>query len=204
MALLAAAFVGTATGAALHLVLRPDAAAAGSASRFPTLHGQAVWPAGRRAAPGFSLRDQHGRPISLRAQRGRTLVIAFMDSRCHQVCPVEGRALAHAIRGLPPSERPTLLVVSVDPWADTPESAAAAGRKWGFSSSWHWLLGDRRTLATVWRAYRIDVRRARRDIGHSDAIYLVDRNGFERAGYLFPFDPGLVRHDLRVLAGGAA
>jgi protein SCO1 len=194
--------VGAATGAALHVVLRPASARAGSS--FPVLHGQAVWPAGRRPAPAFVLRDERGRLLSPGAEHGRTLVIAFMDSRCRQVCPVEGRALAQALDALPAAERPVLLVVSVDPWADTAVSARAAARKWGFPGEWHWLLGTRRELAPVWRDYRIYVRRTTGDVVHSDAIYLVDRRGYERAGYLFPFEPGLVRHDLGVIAGGGA
>ena len=128
------------------------------------------------------------------------MVIAFMDSLCHQVCPLEGRTLSQAIGTLPRAARPTLLVVSVDPWGDTRVSTRAAARKWGLTGDWHWLLGTSSELAPVWRAYRIYVRRARGDIVHSDAIYLVDRSGFERAGYIYPFLPGSVAHDLRVLA----
>jgi protein SCO1/2 len=193
------AVVGIGAGIAVHGSVR--SASARPEPRLPALHGQAFWPAGKRAAPEFVLHDQHGRLVSLRSQRNRTLVIAFMDSRCHQVCPLEGRDLSRAIDALPAAARPTLLVLSVDPWADTRASARAAGKKWGFTGSWHWLLGSERELAPVWRAYRIYVKRAKADIIHSDAIYLVDRSGFERAGYLYPFLPGLVQHDLRVLAG---
>jgi len=156
-----------------------------------------------REAPAFALHDQRGRLVSLRAQRGHPVVVAFMDSRCHQVCPLEGRTLAAALASLPAGASPVLLVVSVNPWQDTRASARAAARKWGFTGSWHWLLGSRRELARVWSAYRIYVRRAKGDIVHSDAIYLLDRKGFERAGFIYPFLPVSVSHDLRVLAGEA-
>ncbi|HSB37593.1 MAG TPA: SCO family protein [Gaiellaceae bacterium] len=193
-----AAAIGVGAGVAIHLAARSSAARA--APRLPALEGQAVWPAGRRPAPNFVLVDQRGRHVSLRSSRGRTVVLAFMDSLCHQVCPLEGRTLAQAMAAVPRAARPTLLVVSVDPWGDTPASARAAAAKWRLAGNWHWLLGSRRELAPVWRAYRIYVRRTSGDIIHSDAVYVVDRNGFERAGYLYPFLPGPVAHDLRVLA----
>jgi protein SCO1/2 len=193
-----AAAIGIAAGVAIHFATRSSPADA--ASGLPALDGQAVWPAGTRAAPGFALPDQRGRRISLHSQRGRTVVIAFMDSLCHQVCPLEGRTLSQAFATLPPAAKPTLLMVSVDPWGDTRASARVAARKWGLTGDWHWLLGSRRELAPVWRAYRIYVKRAKGDIIHSDAVYLVDRSGFERTGYLYPFLPGSVAHDLRVLA----
>jgi protein SCO1/2 len=195
-----AAAIGIGAGVAIHFSVR--SADAKPALHLPALHGQAVWPAGTRRAPPLVLPDQRGRLVSLTSQRGRTLVIAFMDSRCHQVCPLEGRALAAAVQGLPARLRPTLLAVSVDPWADTPASARAAARKWGWTGvRWHWLLGSKRRLESVWREYRIYVRRAKGDIVHSDAIYLVDRRGFERVGYLYPFLPNVVRDDLATIGG---
>jgi cytochrome oxidase Cu insertion factor (SCO1/SenC/PrrC family) len=139
--------------------------------------------------------------VSLRAERGRTVVLAFMDSRCRQVCPLEGRILARAVAGLPRGSRPALLVVSVDPWADTSASARIAASHWGFVGSWHWLFGSRAELAQVWRSYRIYVKRAASDIVHSDAVYVIDRSGYERVGFLFPFLPGPVQRDLNALAG---
>jgi hypothetical protein len=37
------------------------------------------------------------------------------------------------------------------------------------------------------------------DIAHGLALYLIDRRGFERTGYLFPFLPNFVALDLRSL-----
>jgi protein SCO1/2 len=200
--LLGAVVAGIGVGVALHFATQT--ADARPSLHLPRLHGQAVWPAGKQPVPNFNLRDQHGRVVSPRSLRGRTVVIAFMDSRCHQVCPLEGRTLAAGLDQVPPRARPVLLVVSVNPWADTRASARAAARKWGFAGSWHWLLGRKAELAPVWRAYKIYVRRAKGDIVHSDAIYVVDRAGFERAGFIYPFLPGAVGQDLRVLAGTPA
>jgi hypothetical protein len=36
---------------------------------------------------------------------------------------------------------------------------------------------------------------------HGLVLYLIDRRGFERTGYLFPFLPNFVALDLRTLHG---
>ncbi len=41
------------------------------------------------------------------------------------------------------------------------------------------------------------------DIAHTEALYLIDRHGYERSGYLYPFVPRFVAHDLRTLARDA-
>jgi hypothetical protein len=39
------------------------------------------------------------------------------------------------------------------------------------------------------------------DIPHTEALLLIDRGGYERSGYLYPFAPRFVKHDLAALAG---
>jgi protein SCO1/2 len=166
-----------------------------------TVRGQAVWPAGLRRAPGFSLPDQSGRPLSLASLRGRPVILTFMDSQCHQECPLEGHALAAGLRKVPARERPVIVVVSVDPWADTRASAHRAMRRFDLATfDWRWLLGSHEMLAGVWRKYGIEVRRSPTDIEHIDALYLIDARGFERAGMVYPFLPTWISDDLRTLA----
>lgn len=170
----------------------------------PRLHGDMVWPAGAKRAPGFRLRDERGRLISLAGERGQVVLLTFMYSRCRQLCPIEGRMLAAAERRLGRSTRSLLLVVSVDPGGDTPATIRRfIGRAGLAGARWHWLIGSRSQLAPVWHAYRIDVQPGG-DIGHSGALFLLDRRGYERAGYAIPFLPNLVAADVRTLAGERA
>ena len=196
--LTAATIVGIAIGVLLHgrLTTRPAAAR----PALPSLHGEATWVAGRRPAPAFMLRDQHGRRVSLRSLRGRNVVLTFQDSLCKQACPVEGRMLAAALRQVPEASRPQVVVVSVDPAGDTPKTVAAALHKWRLGDGVSWLLGSRAELRPVWRAYQITVLPVAGDIVHSTALYVIDRSGHERAGFLLPFVPALLADDLRVLA----
>jgi protein SCO1/2 len=193
----AAAVVGIAIGVTFHARLTGSAAAGPPA--IPTLHGQATWSAGRRAAPEFALRDQHGRSVTLESLRGRTIALTFLDSLCKQACPIEGRMLASAIGQVSGAARPQLVVVSVDPGGDTPWSVARAMRKWRLPADTVWLLGAHAQLEPVWERYQITVDPVSGDIMHSTAVYVIDRRGFERAGFLMPFVPDFVADDFRVL-----
>lgn len=165
--------------------------------------GAASWAPGVRPAPAVTtLPDQTGRSFSLASLHGHTVALVFFDSHCHAECPLEGRALASAERSLPRAERPVLVAVSVNP-QDTRASVASAVRHWGLAglAPWHWLMGGNRQLRPVWREYRIYVGRPDHgDIPHTEALYLIDRAGYERSAYLYPFMPASVRHDLRALA----
>jgi protein SCO1 len=199
VAIALAALGGVAIGVVVHQLGSGGADAKGSTSA--RVRGQAVWPAGLREAPQFSLRDQDGERLALASLRGRPAILAFMDSQCHQECPLEGRALAAAFRMVPRAERPVVVAVSVNPWADTPGSARRAMKRFGLAGfEWRWLLGSKSQLAPVWRKYGIEVRRTTGDIEHTDAIYLIDSRGDERAGMVYPFLPTWVGNDLEVLA----
>lgn len=208
-AVLLAVAVGAAVGAGLYFVVRPHAPAAPAAavvSMRHGLYGGATWAPGARPAPAITtLRDQNGARFSLSSLHGHPVALVFFDSHCHQECPLEGRQLAAAERTLPAAQRPSLLVVSVNP-LDTPASVAHAVREWGLAgvAPWHWLMGTRAQLRPVWSEYHIQVSKPiDGDINHTEALYLIDKRGDERAAYLWPFASRFATYDMRALATGA-
>jgi protein SCO1/2 len=203
--LLVAVIVGVGVGFGVHRLTAGTAATPADITARFGMHGEASWAAGTRPAPMINtLRDQTGHLFSLAALRGRSIAVVFVDSHCHQECPLEGRELAVAEQSLPPAQRPVLVAVSVNP-LDTPASAASAAKAWGLAAvaPWHWLMGTRKQLAPVWAEYHIYVspRPVNGDIEHTEAVYLVDRRGYMRAGYMYPFLRGYVTSDLRTIAG---
>jgi protein SCO1/2 len=172
---------------------------------FPTapagaLAGDAVWGPGRRPAPPFALRDQANRLVMLSGQRGRAVLLAFMDSHCTLVCKLEGPTIGDVMRQVGARRPVTLLVVSVNPWEDTAASSRSAGARYGFGGDWHWLRGSPAELRPIWRAYGIEVIRTASDVNHSTAIYLLDGRGYERDGFDYPFAASTVARDLRRIA----
>lgn len=207
-----------AVGAAAGLAGRSESATPGTTSQTTMsaggLQGDAVWPSGTRPAPAFTLRDQNGRSVSLRSLGRRPVLLTFLDSRCKNQCPIEGRQLTDAMRSLHGAQPPAIVVVGVNPLQDTPASERAFAKEQGWSKlPWYWLSGTRAALAPVWKTYGIQVMTKRYivpgskpviDVTHTIAVYLVDRNGDERAAFLPPLVPAQVARDVRTLEGAGA
>ena len=160
-----------------------------------------VIPPKTNVAPDFRLRDQAGQPISVADLRGKVLAITFLDSHCKQLCPLEADQLAQVQRSLGGRAPTSLLVVSVAPLTDTPESEKAFAAEHQWTGDWHWVSGTADQLAAVWKAYGIAVQPSPDDILHSAILYLVDKQGYQRAGFAAAgLEPGRVAQDIRILA----
>jgi protein SCO1 len=187
------------------------AAAAGTASSGS--QGGLRWTLHSPRAPALDLPDQDGARTTIAGLRGRVVLLTFLDSRCTNLCPIEGAQLAAVQRRLPAAQRPVLVVVSVNP-ADTRASVARFVREAGWTTPWRWLLGSRRALAPVWHAYHIGVRlshgqaiqtgdttiRVAGSVVHTIALYVIDGRGRERYGYLPPFRPAAVASAVAAVA----
>jgi cytochrome oxidase Cu insertion factor (SCO1/SenC/PrrC family) len=206
VALLALA-IGGGVGVGMYLLIKPASTplAAKTVLMRNGLYGDATWVSKSVKAPAINtLRDQSGSRFALSSLHGHTVALAFFDSYCRQECPLEGRQLAAAELQLPAAQRPDLVVVSVNP-KDTAASVAKAVRDWGLAgvAPWHWLMGTHAQLARIWADYNIQVSPPiDGDINHTEALYLLDRKGYERAGYLWPFASRDATYDMRALATG--
>lgn len=170
-----------------------------SQSGSSRLNGAAVWSSGTRPAPEIRLRDQAGERFSLAGQQGKVVVLTFLDSKCTTLCPMEASQLKAVGRQLAGMKIPVeLVVVSTDPEGDTPSSVTAFAARSGWNGiwSWHWLNGPANVVSGVWHAYDVSVNSQ----GHTVAVYVIDRSGYERVGLEVPFQPDVLGGDIRALA----
>lgn len=131
-----------------------------------------------RQAPALALVDQHGDSVRLAEFLGRPVVVAFAYGHCETVCPL----LVHDAVGA--VERTgalgtVLLIVTLDPWRDTPTRLASIADAWRLPPHAR-LLGGR--IDAVERALDLwGIARARDEktgaIVHPTSVYLVDRRG---------------------------
>jgi protein SCO1 len=158
----------------------------------------ALMPAHLRATP-FTLRDQDGIPTTLAHERGRVVVLTFLHSRCTGACPLIAQQIRGALDQLGPRARDvTALAISVDPRQDTPANARHFLHVQHMFGRLRFLLGTRRELAPIWKAYGVQPVGARG--GHTLLTDLVDRHGTLRVGYTTAaITPETLAHDLRVL-----
>lgn len=168
----------------------------------------ATWGAGARRAPNFLLSDQAGRPVSVAANRGRPVIVTFIDPLCRNFCPLEAQVINQMERQLPPAHRPVVLAVSVDVYANARRYLVQDDREWHLVPEWRWAVGRPAYLAGVWGNYRIGVKVTTRRINgtvtyridHTEAAYVLDATGHERAMFVWPFNPQDVAQVLRQLA----
>jgi protein SCO1/2 len=153
------------------------------------------------AAPGFALRDQVGRPVSVAGQRGHWFVVTFLYTHCPDVCPLIAANLNGALRS--PAGRDAglrVLAVSVDPARDTPAEVRRYVAQHRLVRSFHYLIGSPAELRRVWRAYHVvALAGPRQTVSHSSFELLVDPEGRERLIYDANVKTAEVVHDLRAL-----
>ncbi|MEO8195382.1 MAG: SCO family protein, partial [Thermoanaerobaculia bacterium] len=70
-------------------------------------------------APALGLLDQTGATVDLAALGGKTVLVSFAFAHCVTVCPMLIGTLHAAVEGLPPAAA-AVVVITLDPWRDTP------------------------------------------------------------------------------------
>jgi cytochrome oxidase Cu insertion factor (SCO1/SenC/PrrC family) len=169
-----------------------------------------TFPAGSRRAPDFSLRDGAGRPISLRSLRGRPVVIAFIDPVCRNLCPLEAKILSDVPRALSGASRPAIVAVSVNPWNQSGPDLQRDAVHWHLPPEWRWALGSYAALSKVWEQYAIGVQVHTKKLAgvtvhtvdHTEAAYVIDPSGYERALFLYPYRSADVVSAVRRVTAG--
>lgn len=171
-------------------------------------------PTVKRAAGGRVL-DEHGREHDLaELLSGRISVLAFIYTRCVDICPTASLRLAD-LQDLA-AEHPEvaswlrLVSLSFDPEHDTPEVMAEYAGHWRSSGpgapEWHYVTAaDQAALEPILKAYDQSVMpkpqpSATGSLSHILRVFLVDPSGQIRNIYSLDFlDPELVLNDIRTL-----
>lgn len=174
-----------------------------------------------RPAADATLLDETGAARSLHALfEGRITVLAFIYTRCGDVCPLASLRLAdlQALAARDPELAAELQLISLsfDPGYDTPARMAdyAASLRLGEPAAprWHFLTApDEAAIQPVLEAYRQPVARkadpddAAGPFSHLLRVFLIDERGVVRNIYSADFlDPRLVLNDVRTLRQDAA
>ena len=129
-------------------------------------------------APDFTLTDQFGRSASLRAFRGKAVILAFNDSQCTTVCPLSTTAMTGAKRLLGRAGAGVVLLgVDANPQAISLGDVRHYSEVHGMTHSWRFLTGSLPQLERVWRAYHVAVAVGRGQIDHTPALFMIGPDG---------------------------
>ena len=129
-------------------------------------------------APALGLIDQSGREIGVDAFRGRRVLVGFAFAHCATVCPLIVSDMLDAQRAVE-DDPPAVVVVTLDPWRDTPGRLPTMAEQWGLHGDAHVLSGDPETVERVLNAWRVPRVRNEKtgDIIHPAIVYVVGRDG---------------------------
>jgi protein SCO1/2 len=169
---------------ALFLVLGGLSAAAvrvvGAGERFEAGHSDASSQLTRvnDAAPALRLTDQAGQEVTLDEFRGRPVIVTFAFAHCATVCPLIVSEVLDARRQIE-SARPAILVVTLDPWRDTPGRLPSIAEAWKLDGDAHVLSGAPDDVERTLNAWRVPRTRNMKtgDVLHPAIIYIVGPDG---------------------------
>jgi protein SCO1/2 len=130
------------------------------------------------AAPPLSLTDQSGRTITLDLFRGRPVIVTFAYAHCETVCPLIVSDVLEASRQIEGVPLP-VLIVTLDPWRDTPSRLPSIAKAWRLDRDAHVLSGPPENVERTLNAWRVPRTRNQKtgDILHPSVVYVVAADG---------------------------
>jgi protein SCO1 len=132
--------------------------------------------------PDARLIDQDGAPFTLRAYRGRAVLVDFIYTRCPTICGLLGDDFAHVLQAIAPSQSGApvdLLSISFDP-TDSSQVLRLYGERFGAKAP-RWRVAapaDAENRAALLRTFGVVV--IPDGMGgfiHNDAVYVIDARG---------------------------
>lgn len=155
---------------------------------------------GMRPARNFTLTDQYGKTVSLSDFKGKPVVLTFLYTHCPDVCPLTAEYLHQTMEQLGnDAAKVGVLAVSTDPARDDVAAALTFSKQHRMESYWHYLVGSKSALAPIWSDYSIYAQIQQSQVMHNSAIYIIDKQGRERALLRQDFQPQQVTQDLQIL-----
>jgi protein SCO1/2 len=150
------------------------------------------------AATALSLTDQFGRTVTLDSFRGRPVIVTFAFAHCETVCPLIVSDVLAARRQLEAAALP-VLVITLDPWRDTPARLATIADVWRLNGEAHVLSGAPDEVERTLNAWRVPRMRNQRtgDISHPSIVYVLGADG--RIAYVVSGNAAAIAAAVRAL-----
>jgi protein SCO1/2 len=131
-----------------------------------------------RPAPPLDLVDQRGERVTLARFQGRPVLLTFAYAHCETVCPLVVHDVLRA-RELAGDLAPVAVIVTLDPWRDTPARLAAIAERWRLPGDGFVASGDTGAVTATLERWNVVRQRDLRngEIAHATLVYLIDREG---------------------------
>lgn len=126
----------------------------------------------------LTLTNQRGERVSLEQFQGRPVIVTFAFAHCTTICPLIVNDVLSA-RDKLVHEKPVVLIVTLDPWRDTPSRLPSMAEQWGVTGDAHVLSGtveEVELTLTRWRVPRIRNEQTG-DLSHPTLSYVISPEG---------------------------
>jgi protein SCO1 len=152
-------------------------------------------------APDFALTSQDGAPVGTASLRGKVVAVAFIYTRCPDICPLLTQKMAQVqdALGADFGARIAFVSITLDPEHDTPAVLKRYAQAWGANlKGWSFLTGPQTAIDALTRRYgAFAAKNGTGSIDHTQLTSIIDRDGVIRVQYLGArFNEQAFRRDL--------
>lgn len=133
-----------------------------------------------RQAPALDLVDQRGERVTLETLDERPALVTFAFANCHDICPVVVEQARAARDAVWTPDGAALVIVTLDPWRDTPARLPVLAGRWSLDGARDYILsGTVDEVEAVLDAWNVARTRdtATGQIAHPPLTYVLDRTG---------------------------
>jgi len=133
-----------------------------------------------REAPPLVLAGHRGDRVDVQAFAGRPVIVTFAYAHCATICPLlvtNARTAQLELAGA--GTQVELVVVTLDPWRDTPSRLPSIAERWLLGDRAHLLGGDPDEVVAAIEAWQVPIQRnpTTGEVTHPSLTYLVDQRG---------------------------
>lgn len=180
---------------------QPGARNGGGGQGGQTLPDQGVI-LGGAPAPSFTLTDQNGAPVSLASLAWKPTVLTFFDSLCpHTDCSLMAQYINTTAQDAgATSSKVNWVAISLNPWHDTPQTAATFLKAQKMGPPLRYLLGSQDQLQPVWDGFHMQsILQPDGIVIHTTGVYLLDSQTHEQIYMDEGFNPATLAKDITLL-----
>lgn len=147
----------------------------------------ASYPRLGQAPPVFSLVDQDGRAFRSDDLKGHVTLFTFAFAHCHAVCPAIVQTMRSTAAKLG-DRAPDMVVLTLDPWRDTPSRLAQMHADWQMPGAVRVLSGNVDDVTRTLDGFNVPWKRdeATGDVVHPALVYAIDAEGRIAYGFNNP------------------
>ena len=156
-------------------------------------------------APPFALQDQRGATVSLADQKGKVVLLTFLDPLCTDDCLLLAQEIAAAQQQLGArAESLVVLAINVNPEEQTHTAMQTFLQNQGLDESpaWHFLGGEWEAVAETVTAYHVSAGEPKPskpgEVAHQNVVFLIDTHGELRVLITYPTPVGAALQDIIV------